>query len=149
MGEEVKSHSFPPFLDQNSIPFFINYAKIQEQLEDFCRNYKLMFLIASSEDFKDSNPITDAMRNEESEDRNRDHNHLTITSTGFEQASATGSLGGKSVKDFHNLLDQFKDKMNSLKKVNLKAKKLTQTTHYNAKGKYITSKWEDVDPSSV
>jgi len=149
MGEEVKSHSFPPFLDQNSIPFFINYAKIQEQLEDFCRNYKLMFLIASSEDFKDSNPITDAMRNEESEDRNRDHNHLTITSTGFEQASATGSLGGKSVKDFHNLLDQFKDKMNSLKKVNLKAKKLTQTTHYNAKGKYITSKWEDVDPSSA
>lgn len=39
--------------------------------------------------------------------------------------------------------------MHSLKKVNLKAKKLTQTTHYNSKGKYVTSKWEDVDPSSA
>ena len=68
-----------------------------------------MFLIASSEDFKDTNPIADAMK-EESEDRNRDGgHHLTITSGGFEQSSATGSLGGKSVKDFHNLLDQVRN----------------------------------------
>jgi len=39
--------------------------------------------------------------------------------------------------------------MSSLKKVNLKAKKLTQVTHYSTKGKYVTSKWEDVDPNAV
>lgn len=39
--------------------------------------------------------------------------------------------------------------MSDMKKVNLKAKKLTQMTYYNSKGKYVLSKWEDVDPTKV
>ncbi len=37
--------------------------------------------------------------------------------------------------------------MNALKKSNLKAKRLTQVTQYSTKGKFTTTKWEDVDVS--
>jgi len=75
-------------------------------LEDFCRNNKLGFLLASSEDFKDTNPsFSESMRNEESEDRRKDTHYLTINTGGFDQAS-NGSFGQRSVKDFHDLLDQ-------------------------------------------
>lgn len=39
--------------------------------------------------------------------------------------------------------------MTDLKKVNLKAKKLTQVTFYNAKGKNTVTRWEEVDPQKA
>lgn len=39
--------------------------------------------------------------------------------------------------------------MSDLKKVNLKAKKLTQVTFYNAKGKNTVTRWEEVDPQKA
>lgn len=46
------------------------------------------------------------MRNEEeSEDKRRNTHYLTVNTGGFDQASSE-SFGQRSVKDFHNLLDQ-------------------------------------------
>ena len=39
--------------------------------------------------------------------------------------------------------------MTDIKKVNLKAQKITHVTHYNAKGQFVISKWEDTDPTKV
>ena len=39
--------------------------------------------------------------------------------------------------------------MVQIKKVNLKAKRLVNVVQYNAKGRFVVPKWEDINPFMV
>jgi len=50
--EETKESAFPSFLDSTSIKFIIEYAKAQDELEDYCKVNNIMNLISNVEDFR-------------------------------------------------------------------------------------------------
>lgn len=39
--------------------------------------------------------------------------------------------------------------MHRMKKTNIKAKRLVNVINYNTRGRFFTTKWEEVDPSIV